>query len=141
MANNIRNEDDYPFLSEINMIPLIDVSLVILIIFMIITPQMLVNTIKVKLPKSTSTEQAEPRNIVVTLDPAGAIYVNNEPVQLEALSAKVKGLMASKPDSAVVYSDKSIPISTVVDVIDQVKAGGMTNISITTEQKINQAVK
>lgn len=140
MAYTSHGEENQ-FLTEINMVPLIDISLVLLIIFMIITPQMMMNSIKVQLPKSTSKDTVTTKNIIVTVEPDGTLFVNNEPVAAGQLTDTVISKMVDKPENAVIYADKSVPISIVVDVIDQVKAGGMNNISITTEQKLKQAVE
>ena len=132
----MRNTDDTPFLSEINMIPLIDVALVLLIIFMIITPVMVLNSIQVQLPQSASEKQPPTKTIIVAVKPDGSVYLNNEPVTPGLLTDKITLLMEQKPDSAVIYSDKKVDVETIVDVIDQIEAGGMHSISLTTERKI-----
>ena len=131
----IRNTDDTPFLHEINMIPLIDVALVLLIIFMIITPIMVLNSIQLQLPQSASEKQPPTKNIIIAVKPDGSVYLNNELVTPGLLTDKVTLLMQLKPDSAVIYSDKKVDVETIVDVIDQIEAGGMHNISLTTERK------
>lgn len=129
------NTDDTPFLSEINMIPLIDVALVLLIIFMIITPVMVLNSIQVQLPQSASEKQPPTKTIIVAVKPDGSVYLNNELVTPGLLTDKITLLMEQKPDSAVIYSDKKVDVETIVDVIDQIEAGGMHTISLTTERK------
>jgi biopolymer transport protein ExbD len=135
MTMYIRNTDDTPFLHEINMIPLIDVALVLLIIFMIITPIMVLNSIQLQLPQSASEKQPPTKNIIIAVKPDGSVYLNNELVTPGLLTDKVTLLMQLKPDSAVIYSDKKVDVETIVDVIDQIEAGGMHNISLTTERK------
>ena len=134
----IKGYDDTPFLSEINMVPFIDVALVLLIIFMIITPVMVLNSIQVQLPKSSSEKTPPTKNIIVSIQPDGSIYLNNEPVPNGKLVEDITNLMANKPDSAVIYADKAVDVATVVDVIDQIEAGGMHSISLTTERKERQ---
>jgi biopolymer transport protein ExbD len=131
----MRNTDDTPFLSEINMIPFIDVALVLLIIFMIITPVMVLNTIQVQLPQSASEKQPPTKTVIITVKPDGSVYLNNELVTPGLLTDKITLLMTQKPDSAVIYSDKTVDVETIVDVIDQIEAGGMHTISLTTERK------
>ena len=125
-----------PFLSEINMIPLIDVSLVLLIIFMIITPYMVLNSIQVQLPKSASAKQSPTKNVIVAVKPDGKIFLNNEPVPPGELTKLIAELMPLNPSAAVIYADKRTDVATVVDVIDQIEAGGLHNVSLTTERKI-----
>jgi biopolymer transport protein TolR len=132
----IKNTDsETPFLSDINMVPLIDVALVLLIIFMIITPVMVLNSIQVQLPLSSSEKQAPTKNIIIALKPDGSIYLNNEPVTPGLLTDKIILLMQQHPECAVIYADKKVDIALLVDVVDQVEAGGMHNISLTTERK------
>jgi biopolymer transport protein ExbD len=132
----IRSSEDTPFLSEINMIPLIDVSLVLLIIFMIITPYMVLNSIQVQLPRSASAKQSPTKNVIVSVKPDGQIFLNNEPVAPGELTKLIAELMPQNPTAAVIYADKRTDVATVVDVIDQIEAGGLHNVSLTTERKI-----
>ncbi len=132
---NIGNSDDTPFLAEINMIPFIDVALVLLIIFMIITPVMLLKSIQVQLPKSASSKQLPTKSVVVTIKRDGTVLLNNEPVAPGTLRDHVAALMDQKPDSAVIYADKKTDVATVVDIIDQIEAAGLHAISLTTERK------
>ena len=131
----IRNSDDTPFLNEINMIPLIDVALVLLIIFMIITPIMVLNSIQVQLPQSSSEKQAPTKNIIIAVKQDGSIYLNNEAVTPGLLTDKVTMLMQQQPECALIYADRKVEVAMLVDVIDQVEAGGMHTISLTTERK------
>lgn len=131
----IHNNDDTPFLSEINMIPLIDVALVLLIIFMIITPVMVLNAIQVQLPLSSSEKQTPTKNIIIAIKPDGSVYLNNEEVTRGLLTDKITLLMQQKPECAVIYADKQVEVALLVDVVDQIEAGGMHNISLTTERK------
>jgi biopolymer transport protein ExbD len=140
MTVYMRNTDDTPFLSEINMIPLIDVALVLLIIFMIITPVMVLNSIQVQLPQSASEKQPPTKNIIIAVKPDGNVYLNNELVTPGLLTDKITLLMEQKPESAVIYSDKKVDVETIVDVIDQIEAGGMHAISLTTERKAVPAI-
>jgi biopolymer transport protein TolR len=131
----IHKDTDTPFLSEINMIPFIDVALVLLIIFMIITPVMVLNSVHVQLPQSSSEKQTPTKNIIVAVKPDGSVYLNNEPVTPGLLTDKVTLLMRQQPECAVIYADKQVAVELLVDVIDQIEAGGMHNISLTTERK------
>lgn len=131
----IHNNTDTPFLSEINMIPFIDVALVLLIIFMIITPVMVLNSVHVQLPQSSSEKQTPTKNIIIAIKPDGSVYLNNEEVTRGLLTDKITLLMRQQPECAVIYADKQVDIAMLVDVIDQIEAGGMHNISLTTERK------
>jgi biopolymer transport protein ExbD len=132
---HIKTSNDTPFLSEINMVPLIDVALVLLIIFMIITPVMVLNSIHVQLPQSSSEKQTPTKNIIIAVKPDGSVYLNNEQVTQGLLTDKIILLMQQQPECAVIYADKKVDIAMLVDVIDQIEAGGMHNISLTTERR------
>lgn len=132
------NGKDTPFMSEMNMIPLIDVSLVLLIIFMIVTPYMVMNSIQVSLPKSASTTQPPGKTVIVTIQEGGNVFINNVQAPAGSVAEQIKGLLKESPDGAVIYSDKSVKIETVVDVIDQIQAGGIHKINLTTEHKSSE---
>ena len=132
---HIKTTNDAPFLSEINMVPLIDVSLVLLIIFMIITPVMMMNSIRVQLPQSSSENQLSTKNMIITVKQDGTVFLNNEQVTQGLLTDKITLLMEQRPECAVIYADRQLSVSLLVDVIDQVEAGGMHNISLTTEHR------
>lgn len=132
---HIKTTNDAPFLSEINMVPLIDVSLVLLIIFMIITPVMMMNSIRVQLPQSSSENQLPTKNMIITVKQDGTVFLNNEQVTQGLLTDKITLLMEQRPECAVIYADRQLAVSLLVDVIDQVEAGGMHNISLTTEHR------
>ena len=141
MTMYIKNTSDTPFLSDINMVPLIDVALVLLIIFMIITPVMVLNSIQVQLPQSSSEKQAPTKNIIIAIQRDGSVYLNNEQVTPGLLTDKITLLMQQHPECAVIYADKKVDIAQLVDVVDQIEAGGMHNISLTTERKhLTQAI-
>ena len=132
---HIKTASDTPFLSEINMVPFIDVALVLLIIFMIITPVMVMNSIQVQLPQSSSVNQVPTKNIIITIKSDGTVFLNNEQVTQGLLSDKITLLMEQHPECAVIYADRLVAVSVLVDVIDQVEAGGMHNISLTTDRR------
>ena len=131
----IKITNETPFLSEINMIPFIDVALVLLIIFMIITPVMVMNSIQVQLPQSSSVNQVPTKNIIITVKSDETVFLNNEQVTQGLLTDKVTLLMEQHPECAVIYADRQVAVSLLVDVIDQVEAGGMHNISLTTDRR------
>ena len=132
---HIKITNETPFLSEINMVPFIDVALVLLIIFMIITPVMVMNSIQVQLPQSSSVNQVPTKNIIIAIKPDGTVFLNNEQVTQGLLTDKITLLMEQHPECAVIYADRLVAVSVLVDVIDQIEAGGMHNISLTTDRR------
>src|SRR5881396_3235216 len=88
-------------MAEINITPLTDIFLVLLIIFMVTSVAMVDTGAKVMLPEVDST-QSTPREITVTVTPLHEIYVNSDQVSLEGLEGMLKSLLATRPDTPVV---------------------------------------
>lgn len=130
-----KHADDTPFLSEINMIPMIDVALVLLIIMMVITPQLVLNSIKVRLPRSASEARPPVKTLAVAVRSNGDIYLNNEPVSEKALTGKIRAMPPASIQGALIYSDRDVPVERVVSVIDRVEAAGVRDINLSTERR------
>jgi biopolymer transport protein TolR len=119
-------------LSEINMVPFIDVVLVLLIIFMITAP-ILQSGIEVDVPKTkTVVEINEPR-LVITIDKNQLIYLADVPVNINQLGNKVKAQLKKPQSSVFLRADETIPFGTFAKVIDALRQSGVSNISIVTE--------
>jgi biopolymer transport protein ExbD/biopolymer transport protein TolR len=119
-------------LSDINMVPFIDVVLVLLIIFMITAP-ILQSGIEVDLPKTTTVKEITEQKLVVTIDKNQLIYIGNDPVNIHQLGPKVHALMKKPQDSVFLRADEAIPFGTFARVIDTLRVAGIVNISIVTE--------
>ncbi|MCX7771360.1 MAG: ExbD/TolR family protein [Proteobacteria bacterium] len=120
-------------LAEINVIPLVDIMLVLLIIFMITAP-MLQQGIDVNLPKAKgkSIEEGEKINIVLTKE--GKIYVNNKISKISELQAMLSVLKESNP-TVLLKADKDVPYGLVAEVMGEIKASGIERIGMITEPK------
>src|SRR5258708_10241939 len=119
-------------LSEINMIPFIDVVLVLLIIFMITAP-ILQSGIEVDVPKTkTLRELTEPR-LVITVDKGQRIYLGNDPVNIHEIGAKVQSKLGKKQEAVYLRCDETVPFGIFATVIDTLRQSGINNISIVTE--------
>ena len=121
-------------ISEINMIPLIDVMLVILIIFMIITPFFITSHIRVNLPKSSSSPDTITSNtskdiIKVTITSDEKIYVNSKKVN-DLEKELILQLSRVNEKTVLVESDKNVPIQSVVNVLDTAKKHGAEKVGI-----------
>src|SRR4029078_9486397 len=82
---------------DINMVPLIDVSLVLLIIFMVMTPFLVQQQIKINLPKAVSGHETPDRPVVVVLDKDGGVRVNDKSVAVSMLEAELSGILRAEP--------------------------------------------
>jgi len=121
-------------ISEINMIPLIDVMLVILIIFMIITPFFITSHIRVNLPKSSSSPDTITSNtskdiIKVTITSDKKIYVNSKKVN-DLEKELILQLSRVNEKTVLVESDKNVPIQSIVNVLDTAKKLGAERVGI-----------
>ncbi len=119
-------------LSEINMVPFIDVVLVLLIIFMITAP-ILQSGIEVDVPKTTTVREINEQRLVITIDKNQLIYLADVPINIHQLGAKVKAQLKKPQDSVFLRADETIPFGTFAKVIDALRQSGVSNISIVTE--------
>jgi biopolymer transport protein TolR len=119
-------------LSEINMIPFIDVVLVLLIIFMITAP-ILQSGIEVDVPKTKTIREITQQRLVITLDKQQKIYLGSDPVNIHDLGAKVNSKLGKKQDAVFLRCDETVPFGIFASVIDTLRQSGVNNISIVTE--------
>ncbi len=117
-------------MAEINITPLTDIFLVLLIIFMITTSVMIESAAKVNLPKATQTVQ-EARGLTVTITADNKIYVNQMPVDPSQLEPTLRDLLADDPKKLVILQgDQSVILGEAVHVMDIAKRAGAQAISI-----------
>jgi biopolymer transport protein TolR len=119
-------------LSEINMVPFIDVVLVLLIIFMITAP-ILQSGIEVDLPKTHTVREITEQRLVVTVDKTQRIYLGNDPVNIHELAGKIKKQLKHPNDAVFLRCDETVPFGSFASVIDSLRVSGISNISIVTE--------
>jgi biopolymer transport protein ExbD len=132
----IASEDgnDESLISEINITPLTDVFLVLLIIFMITTSAMVDSAAKVNLPRASKTVQ-EARGIAVTVTADGRVFVNQMQVDAGQLEPTLRDLLADDPKKLVVLQgDQSVMLGEAVRVMDVAKRAGATAISIAAQK-------
>ncbi len=120
-------------LSEINIVPFVDVMLVLLIIFMITAP-ILQSGIEVNLPKTQTVKEISDERLVVTIDRGQLIYLGNDPVNIHDLGNKVRGQMRNPQSDAVfLRCDETVPFGTFATVVDTLRVSGIENVSVVTE--------
>ncbi len=120
-------------LAEINVTPLVDVILVLLIIFMVTAP-MMQRGIDVALPLAQSAQGAEEERLVVTLDRTNRVWLNESPVPLNLLEERLKSA-AEGLATPFVYlrADRAIPYGEVMAVMDRIKRSGIERVGLVTE--------
>jgi biopolymer transport protein TolR len=119
-------------LSEINMVPFIDIVLVLLIIFMITAP-ILQSGIELDVPKTKSVKEITEQKVVVSIDKKQLVYLGNDPVNVHDIGAKVHAQLKKPNEGVFLRCDESVPFGIFASVIDALKQSGIANISIVTE--------
>jgi len=119
-------------LSEINMVPFIDVVLVLLIIFMITAP-ILQSGIEVDVPQTKYTKEITEQRLVISVDKKQLIYLGNSPVNIHDLGAMVQAQLKKPQDAVFLRCDKEVPFGVFASVIDTLRQSGINNISIVTQ--------
>jgi biopolymer transport protein TolR len=122
------------FMSDINVVPLVDVMLVLLIIFMVTAPMMMVG-VEVNLPQTKAQSiktQEDP--LVLTVNKKGEIFLEEHAMKLEELGTKIETIFKYRRDKEVVLrADKDIPYGFVIKVMAEVKRAGVTKLGMVTE--------
>jgi biopolymer transport protein TolR len=121
--------------TEINVTPMVDVMLVLLIIFMITAP-MLTSGVQVDLPKAASAPLAgQDEPLVVSIQADGKVFVQKTPVTVDELGAKLKAIAGEKSDTRIfVRGDRSVDYGRVMHVVGAINAAGYTKVALITEQ-------
>lgn len=121
-------------MSEINMTPLIDVMLVLLVIFMITAPLMS-SSLKLDLPRSDAAQPNEtPRFVAVALDPQGQLYLGDEKLDEAALRERIAAVARQNPQTEVqLRADRSVPYGRVAELIGLVQKAGLNRIGFVAE--------
>jgi biopolymer transport protein TolR len=127
------NKKDHTTLSEINVTPLVDVFLVLLIIFMVTAP-MLQQGVDVQLPKESATNIEAQERDIVTVTKDKRIYLNKRRVTLSELAEKLKQKAAINREKEVfLRADKNVPYGFVVKVMASIKRSGIEKLGMVTE--------
>jgi len=127
------NDDNEP-LAEINMVPLIDVMLVLLIIFMVAAP-LLTHAVKVELPQAASTpNRGQAQDIELAIDAAGQLFWNSQRVGTAELAGRLQAAAGATPQPALhVRADRATPYEKVAQVISAAARGGIARIGFVTD--------
>jgi biopolymer transport protein ExbD/biopolymer transport protein TolR len=139
MANAIKKKPIGAVTSDINVTPMVDVMLVLLIIFMVITP-MLQKGVSVNLAKTDNPikmpEADKEDSLIVAIMRDGKIYFNSDVVTPEQLTDKVKDRLANKVDKRIfVKADAGAKYGDVVAVVDDVRSAGVDQLGLLTEER------
>lgn len=128
--------EDVDSISDINVVPLVDIILVVLIIFMVTAPIIMKPAINVNLPKTASGDPSPPGGLSIALSVDGKITLNGKPADPEIIKATAQSELAKNPEvQAIIAADKNVPHGQVVSVIDLVKSSGVKKFAISIEKQ------
>jgi biopolymer transport protein TolR len=120
-------------LADINVTPLVDVVLVLLIIFMVTAP-VLQSGIEVSVPHTKTVKEITEERLVITIDRQQKVFLGNDPVNINQIGAQLRSKIRDPEGQAVfVRADEDVPFGAFATVMDAVKQAGITNVSIVTQ--------
>jgi biopolymer transport protein TolR len=128
-------------MGEINMTPLIDVMLVLLVIFMVTAP-FLVSAVKVTLPSAESRDDAPgPAPLVVVIDKRGQVFIQDRPVDAAQLPTALARVAAAAPETEIqLRADTAVPYGRVAQFMAMAQSAGLARIGFVTEAATNPPV-
>jgi len=130
-----RYKIDDKIISDINITPLTDVALVLLIIFMVTTPMILAGGINVKLPSATTADTTPQRNITISITQDGKVYLNDRETGFDGLQPALEQFLKNEKDKTVILNaDKGTMHGQVVRALDIAKKAGAVKLAIAAER-------
>src|SRR5512138_3195394 len=134
MANPVeQNGDDV--IAAINVTPLVDITLVLLVIFMVTATYVAREAIEVDLPRAASGGQIVGPTLAFALDRDGRLFLDGAPASAESAREAVRAALARSPEArAIISADRAVSHGRVIELIDLVKAEGLTRFAIDVER-------
>ncbi len=128
-------------LADINVTPLVDVVLVLLIIFMLTAP-ILQSGIDVDVPKTRTVKEITEERLVITIDKQQRVFLGNDPININQIAQKLhEKIRDPEHQSIFLRADQNVPFGAFATVMDSVKQSGITNVSIVTQPLQENVVK
>lgn len=133
MAFTSANGRTQTALSDINVTPLVDVVLVLLVIFMVTAP-ILQSGIEVSVPRTRTVKEITEERLVISIDKSQKVYLGNDPININQIAAQLKQRIRD-PRHQTIYlrSDEDVPFGAFATVMDAIKQAGISNVSIVTQ--------
>lgn len=130
------SDEEHEAMADINIVPLVDVMLVLLVIFMVTAP-LAINGIKVNLPQSAvKTQNIKEEPIVLSIDKKGRYFIDKIPVASKLLKGKLMGVFQDRQRKVLfIRADRSVKYSKVVDAMSAAKLAGVTKLSMLTQHR------
>ena len=127
-------------MSEINVTPLVDVMLV-LVVILIITAPLLASSIKLDLPRSEAAKVGDaPKFVALVVDKSGQTYLDDKPLSLDALATALAQVAKSNPDTEVqLRADAAVPYGRIVEVMGKAQQAGLNRIGFVADSQAQPA--
>lgn len=137
MAAKAQSNNDNGSIVEINVIPLVDIILVVLIIFMVAAPLVMQPKIDINLPKASSAKvERDKTPMRVVLGKQGELFLNDKPTTVEGLHDEAQRMIAANPETAaLLVADKDATLEMVTELVDAVKTGGVQKVAFSIQKK------
>ncbi|MGD0836778.1 MAG: biopolymer transporter ExbD [Polyangia bacterium] len=133
-ASKFEDDDAGRMISDINVTPLVDITLVLLIIFMVTTTYIVNPAIKVDLPKAATGSDQTRTTLSLTLTKEGRLFLNGEIADEAKVKGQISAELPGNPDlQAIIAADKVVPHGDVVHIIDLVKRAGVRKFAISVD--------
>jgi len=133
MAFTASNGRTQTSLSDINITPLVDVVLVLLIIFMVTAP-VLQSGIEVAVPRTRTVKEITEERLVISIDKKQRVYLGNDPININDIAAQIRHRIRDpQRQSIFIRADEDVPFGAFATVMDSVKRSGISNVSIVTQ--------
>jgi biopolymer transport protein ExbD len=135
MASKMSSEGDGGIIADINVTPFVDITLVLLIIFMVAVPMIMNQAIKVNLPKAASGKSAETTTVAITIKRDGKVYLNGNLTDRRRLTLFLRAeARANKKLRAIVSADQEVTHGTVVSYLDLLNLTGISRYAVSVEK-------
>ena len=135
-SGNSRGRTRTPPMSEINVTPMVDVMLVLLIVFMVTAPLLTVG-VQIDLPKTKAKIlQGQDEPLAITIDAQGQVYLQDTEIDIEGLVPRLRAITDNNPDVRIfVRGDASVNYGRVMEVMGTINAAGYRKVALVTEQR------
>ena len=148
MGMSTNNGNNKYLMSEINVTPFVDVMLVLLVIFMVTAP-ILYQGVDVNLPKTSSEpipDVSSSKNIIVTVDKDGTVYIEKKEYSLNELRVKIRSFVkeSGKPvteQEIFLRADQDVPYGTVMEVMSNIRSAGVEKVGLITEPLLEEKLQ